>query len=56
MKRTQTLIVAAAYNPVSVNFLTVVVTYFFLKTAIRVFTLMNKDPKRPPNIPRTIGP
>lgn len=56
MKSTQTLMVAAAYNPVSMTFLLVVVIYFLRKTARRVLTLIKKDPRRPPNIPRTIGP
>lgn len=56
MKSTQTLIVIKANMPVSKVRLAVVVEYFFLSIDIRVFTLMKKDPKRPPRIPSTIGP
>lgn len=42
--------------PVSMVFFIVVVTNFFLRADMVVFTLMKKEPRSPPMIPNTIGP
>lgn len=56
MKRTQTLIVTMPNIPVSIDLLKVEVAYLFLSVDIVVFTLMKKEPRSPPIIPKKIGP
>ena len=40
---------------VSIGFIHFLVKYFFLMPAIRVLTLMKRDPKQPPTTPRIIA-